>query len=337
MNYVGIDLHKKTIVLCVMDQDRKVRLRRTLSCCQVEEIRQTFTSLQPFQAVVEATASYHWLWELIEPLADRIVLAHPGKLRVIAESVQKTDRLDAQVLAEFLAREMIPEAHRPTPRQRAHRALVRHRQYLQKRITAAKVKVRRLAADYNADRRDLFTAVGQAHLATVPLNASARFVVDQLLAELAHWHKQLVAMKRRLKQFAQTAPTREAEARAVLRTIPRVGDVTIDVVVSELGNIDRFGSAKKVCAYAGLVPKVRESGGKAQELRITKTGSPLWRWALVQAAWRLVGHTYRWGALYRSLKKRRGSKKAIVAVARRLLCVMYAMLKAMKPYRLTAE
>src|ERR1700735_633403 len=98
MNYVGIDLHKKTIVLCVMNQDRKVTHRRTFACCQAEEIAAFFRDLGPFQAVVEATASYEWLVALIEPLAQKVVLANPKKLRVIAESTKKTDKLDAQVL-----------------------------------------------------------------------------------------------------------------------------------------------------------------------------------------------------------------------------------------------
>jgi transposase len=136
VNYVGIDLHKKTIVLCVMNQDRKVTGRKTFACCQAEAVREFFAGLGPFRAVVEATASYEWLVELIEPLAEKVVLAHPGKLRVIAESAKKTDKLDAAVLAEFLARDMIPEAFRPTDRQRQHRAMVRHRQHLKQSVTA---------------------------------------------------------------------------------------------------------------------------------------------------------------------------------------------------------
>ena len=82
---------------------------------------------RPFKVVVEATASYLWFVELVEPLAEKVVLANPKKLRVIAESTKKTDRLDAQVLTEFLVLDMIPESYQPTPRQRQHRALVRHR------------------------------------------------------------------------------------------------------------------------------------------------------------------------------------------------------------------
>jgi transposase len=214
--------------------------------------------------------------------------------------------------------------------------LVRQRHYLQGRITAVKNKLRRVLADYNADRRDLFTAAGLAHLAAVRLSEADRFVADQLLEEWREHRERLKAITAQLKQFAAKAPTAEAEARAVLRTIPGVGPVTIDVVVSELGDVRRFGSAKRVCSYAGLVPLVRQSAGKSPELGITKRGSPLLRWAVVEAAWRLVRQSGKWRNIYESIKKRRGGKKAIVAVARRLLCVMVALLKSNRSYRLVA-
>ena len=328
MNYVGIDLHKKTIVLCVMNQDRKVTHRRTFGCCETDAVLDFFRGLGVFRAVVEATASYEWLVELIEPLAEKVVLAHPGKLRVIAESAKKTDKLDAAVLAEFLARYMIPEAFRPSKRQRQHRAMVRHRQHLKQSVTALKNKMRRIAADYNADRKDLFTAAGWAALQAVKLSDADRFVLGQLHAGWRHLEGQLKALAERLKAFAAAAPAKEAEARAKLATIPGVGPVTVDVVVSELGDVTRFHSVKAVCAYAGLVPAVRQSGGKAsKELGITKTGSPLLRWALVEAAWRVIRQGAAWRRVYEQVKKKAGGKKAIVAVARRLLVVMAAMLR----------
>jgi transposase len=334
VNYVGIDLHKKTIVLCVMNQDLKVTHRRTFACCDTEAILTFFRGLGSFRAVVEATASYEWLVELIEPLAEKVVLAHPGKLRVIAQSTKKTDRLDAQVLAEFLARGMIPEAFRPTKRQREHRAMVRHRQHLKQSVTALKNKIRRIAADYNADRKDLFTAAGWAALLAVKLSDADRFVLDQLHAGWQHLEGQLKALAARLKEFAAKAPAKEAEARAKLATIPGVGPVTVDVVVSELGDVSRFHSVKAVCAYAGLVPAVRQSAGKGKDLGITKAGSPLLRWALVEAAWRVIRRGAAWRRVYEQVKKKAGGKKAIVAVARRLLVVMAAMLRDGTNYNL---
>jgi transposase len=164
MNFIGIDLHKKTISACVMNQDRKVLKRQTLPCSEPKQIVAFFRQWGEFQAVVEATASYEWLWQLLEPLAQRLVLAHPKKLRVIAESKNKSDKLDAQVLAEFLALNMIPEAYRPTLRQRQHRALVRQRYFVKKNLTRVRNKIRRVVSDYNADRRDLFTQEGLRYL-----------------------------------------------------------------------------------------------------------------------------------------------------------------------------
>ena len=327
MNYVGIDLHKKTIVLCALDQDRKVLARRSFACADTEAVVAFFRGLVPFRAVVEATASYEWLVERIEPLAEKVVLAHPGKFRVIAESDKKTDRHDAYALAEYLALGKIPEAFRPSPRQRQHRALVRHRQYLKQEVTALKNKIRRVAADHNADRKDLFSAAGWAALWAVALRDADRFVLEQLDAHRLYLEGQLKALAERLKAFAASAPPREAEARAKLATIPGVGPVTVDVVVSELGDVSRFHSVKAVCQYAGLVPAVRQSDKKGKDLPITKTGSPLLRWALVEAAWRVIRQGAAWRRVYEGIKRKAGGKKAVVAVARRLLVVMAAMLR----------
>ena len=111
--------------------------------------------------------------------------------------------------------------------------------------------------------------------------------------------------------------------------------MTAEVVLSELGDISRFRNAKTVCAYAGLVPVVRQSGEKkSKDLKITKQGSGLLRWALVEAAWRLVRESPKWAALFARLRHRSGKKRAIVAVARKLLCVLYAMLRTSTPYQI---
>jgi transposase len=337
MQYVGIDLHKKIIALCVVNQERRVVQQTRLHCSQPDKIRKFFAQLGRFQAVVEATASYEWLWQLLEPLADRLVLAHPKKLRVIAESTRKTDKLDARILAEFLALGMIPEAFRPTPRQREHRTLVRHRVYLVKRLTAVRNKMRRILTNYNADRPDLFSSSeGLQWLKQVKVSKADRFVVDDLQREWEALQNRLQEVNQELKAFAKQSPLVEQEAREVLSSIPGIGTVTVDVVVSELGDVRRFRSQKKVVAYAGLAPGYRESAGKRKELRITKEGSPLLRWALVEAAWRAVRYSSRWRNGFEKLRKRCGKKRAIVAIARRLLGVMVALLSKGERYRMAA-
>jgi transposase len=335
MRYVGVDLHKQTISVCVVElvgRQRRIVERKRLACRDEEQIADYFGQLGAYEAVVEATSSYEWFVALIEPTAQRVALAHPGKLRVIAESKNKTDKLDAQTLAEFLALDQIPESWRPTPRVREHRALVRLRAYCQSRITSVKNKLRRIVAHYNADRTDLFSRAGRTYLAKMELLEADRLAVDLLCEELDQHVTRLKTVDGRLKEFAQAAPLAEQEARAVLATIPCVGPATTDVVLAEAGDVRRFGSQRKATAYAGLAPGVRESAGRAKQLGITKAGSRLLRTALVELAWRLTNKTRRWGALYARLKKRCGAKKAIVAVARRAWCVMVSLLKSGQAY-----
>ena len=336
MRYVGVDLHKHSISVCVVelaDRKRQVIERKRFRCEHEEEMAEYFSSLGEYQLVVEATASYEWFVRLVEPTADRVVLAHPGRLRVIAQSKRKTDKLDAQTLAEFLALDQIPEAWRPTPRVREHRALVRHRQYLIVRRTAVKNKLRRVLSHYNADLKNLFTQAGRKYLAKIELSAADRFVVDQLCEELDQHVNRLQRIEKQLKTFAKQAPVAEQEARAVLESMPCVGPVTVNVVLAEVGDIRRFGSQRKATAYAGLAPGIRESAGKAKQLGITKEGSRLLRTILVETAWRLVMKTRRWANVYEKLKARCGVKKAIVAVARRVWCVMVSMLQSGQKYQ----
>jgi transposase len=334
MKYVGIDLHKKTIVLCVVNKERCVLFRRQFYCQDVATIAAFFKQLGPFQFVVEATATYEWLVQLLEPLAADWVLAHPGKMRVIAQTAKKTDRLDAQTLAEFLALGMIPQAYRPTARQREHRKLVRHRVQCRQRVSRLKCLIRHVAATYNADRRDLFA---DDHLEQFQqrsdLTAADRFVLEQYRLDFAQAQARLKAAAQELKVFAQSGSEAEQRERTILHSAPGVGTVVAEVVLAELGDAQRFGSVKEATAYAGLVPTQRESAGKGKELGITKQGSRLLRWAMVEAAWQAVRYSVRWQGVYEALKRRRGAKRAIVAVARRLLAVLVSMLKAEQEYR----
>jgi transposase len=340
MKYVGIDLHKKTISGCVVVKERgkkKIAARKRLECRDEAGIKSWFSELGKFEVVVEATASYEWFVKLVEPLAQRVVLAHPKKLRIIAESKRKSDKLDAQVLAEFLASDEIPLAYRPCPRVREHRALVRWRHCIQRRVTSVKNKLRHILAAYNADVPHLFTAEGRAHLAAVKLMAADRFVSDQLLVELEQHQERLVTANRQLREFAASAPLAEREGRAVLDSIPNVGPVTTDVILAELGDWRRFGSQTDVASYAGLAPGIRESAGKAKQLGITKEGSRLLRWIMIEFAWRMVGSSRKWGGHYHRLEARVGAKKAIVAIARRLLGMIFALLRTGQKYSLALE
>lgn len=331
MNYVGIDLHKKSISVCVVDQARKV-LRREKFPCREEVILAFFQSLGPFQAVVEATASYQWLWKLLVPIAQRLVLAHPGKMRIIAESTRKSDKLDAQVLAEFLAMDLICPAHRPSDRQQELRRLVRHRIELVRDRGKLQTRIRWMVANYNLDRTSMFSLQGQAWLRSIEVCSADRFAINQLLDTWKHLTEQIRAVESELAEIERKSPAQEKEARRLLRSVPGIGTTIANVFLAEVGDVSRFSSSKKVAAYVGLAPARRESAGKSKELAITKQGSRWLRWAMIQAAWLAVRHSIYWRSVFEKLAQRKGSKKAIVAIARRLLVVMYRVLRTAQPY-----
>jgi transposase len=339
MKFVGADLHKQTISFCVVEKVRgRIQLvtRKRLMCYRTDQIRDFLGSLGRFQVVVEATIGYDWFAALAEESAERVVIAHAGKLRIIAESTRKTDKIDAWILAEFLAHDMIPEAWRATPRVRSHRALVRRRQKIQSRITSIKNTIRGLLTRYNADRKDLFTQKGRKAIEKLKMLAEERWVLEDLWEDLDQASARRKAVDRRLVEFAVKAPQKEREARAVLATMPGIGPVTIETILAELGDWERFRCADAVVSFAGLDPGVRESDGRRKDLKLTKAGSPLLRWILIQLAHRVKRTSARWRSRFERLSKRIGKKKATCAIARRLLLVIYAMLRDGTAYRYAA-
>ncbi|MBK8915964.1 MAG: IS110 family transposase [Phycisphaerales bacterium] len=330
--FVGVDLHKQRIVVCVVNQARQVLTSARFTHAESIKLAAWLKALGSFDLVLEATASYEWFVKLVEPLAGRVLLAHPRKMRIIAESTRKSDKVDARVLAEFLALDMIPPAHRPTPRQRAHRKLVRRRVYVRARQTSIKNRIRHVAAEYNADRKELFTSEGLKYLRGLKLDPVDRWLVQRLLRELKLYRDELKAVDRQLAAFARTAPAAEAGHRALLDSIPAVGPVTRETFLAEVAGPERFGSQKKLTSYVGLAPGQRESAGRRHDLGITHSGSPILRWVLHQAAWQLVRRSSPWRLTFERLALRRGKKKAITAIARRLLCLMLAVIRSGRPY-----
>lgn len=337
MKFVGADLHKKSITLSVVElQDRKTRLikNKRLSCRPTEKIREFLEELGEFQVTVEATIGYDWFAALAERYAQRVVVAHAGKLRIIAQSTRKTDKIDARILADFLAYDMIPEAWRPTERVRQHRSLVRRRRKLSSRVTSLRNTIRGILTRYNEDPKNLFTKLGRGLYKKLKLLEEEHWILTDLFDDLEEAEKRMVKVEKRLLQFSERAPQAEQEARAVLATFPQMGPVTTEIILAELGDWRRFGNAAAVVSFAGLDPGVRASDNKRKDLRLSKAGSPLLRWVLIQLAHRLKSRSPRWRGLFIRLSQRIGNKKATCAVARRSLLVIYAMLRDTKAYQL---
>jgi transposase len=258
----------------------------------------------------------------------------PRKMRVIAESVCKCDRLDAAVLHELARSNLkLPICYFPDDETFALREHLRARADLVRLRTMVKNRVHALLhrRAIMAPEADLFSRSGREFLAQVELDEPGRALRDRWLATVAHIDAQVAASDRDLRELAGRERWREQVR--IARTMPGVGPVTALTVLAELGELSRFRSRAAVANYAGLVPVLRESNGKGYSGGITHRGPALLRAILVQAAWVSIKRVPVYASLYQRVEARGNSQKAVTAVARRMLEDLWTMLRKKEAFR----
>jgi transposase len=314
MWHIGIDLHRRTVVMAAVNDSGQVVEPVTIECSQTTEILDHLRQFKPFRAVIEATATYRWLYNLISP-EGTVLLAHPTKLRLMIQRRAKTDRLDCQLLANLLRINQIPLSYIPPEEYQNLREITRHRARLARYAAQAKIGLRALLARHNreAPYRSPFGPRGLSWFQQQSFSPVDDMVRDELLSRLHHYNLQIKTIDQRLDSLKDTFPQVES-----LLDIHGVGLYTALVIIAELGEVNRFRSAKQVGAYAGLTSKVNQSGDHCYYGSITHQGPPWLRWILTEAAIHVVRRDIPLKNFYNRIRKRSGAKKARVAVARKL-------------------
>ena len=324
--YLGIDLHKRYAQVAVMDDAGEIVDEVRVQNANLDEVAQRYAGAQ---AVIEATSNYYHVHDTLSQYLD-VVVAHPGKLKLIADSDRKTDRLDAKELARLLRLNSVPESYVPTDEIREARALVRGRQTLVEERTKFANKIHGVLADTGVTRKVKPLSVkGREFLRELSLPTPW----DDLLAAYLDVVETLTEQIGQLQAVIETRAGSLKETQ-LLVTIPGVSYYTALVVYAELGELNRFDSHKEVVRYMGMNPTIRESGDSRIEGGISKRGSGRVRWVLVQSAYSAV-YTCEdeyLSRFFHRLDSRMHSKKAIVATARKLLVSMYYMLDREEVY-----
>jgi transposase len=322
MDFIGVDLHKRTVVIAVEDDAGHRQRPVSLPCREPEAIHEYFAAHVPFRAVIEASTSYRWLYDLVAKYGD-VVLAHPRQLRAIVAGRAKTDKLDAKLLARLLRAELIPPAYVPPPAYADLRTVTRARARLSRHATETKNELHALltARNLHGPFRNAFCKQGRAWLQAADFGPAGNLTRDELLRRLAHYDGEVAALDAHLEQLAPRFP--EAEA---LRELHGIGRYSALLIVAEIGEPARFPSGRQVGAYAGLTARVSQSGTHAYYGHITKHGSPWLRWTLVQAAMHIVRKDQRLQAFHTRLRKRSSASVARVAVARKLATICWLRL-----------
>lgn len=347
---IGIDLGKFKSVACVLDAaTRQLRFCTfDTTPAALHELLSAYAGASDAQPTtllaIETCDASGWVHDLAATLGIPVRIAHTAGHDAWRwkKVKRKTDKDDALKLAKMALDDALPAVHMPSQQKRQQRRLILHRRALVARRTQCKNAIRSIFSQQGLTHTlprttALWTKAGRELLA-----AEARPLDDcdlddlwrgrlhlelQLLATL---HQQILAAERKLDELSRD----DAQVK-LLETVPGVGTRLAETVVNCLDDPHRFKSAAHVSSYAGLVPKQMESGTMKRIGRITRRGSTLLRGMLVEVAWMVWRHNA-WAKEFvarisRGMKLRK--KIAIVALARKLLVILWAMLKKNKPWR----
>ncbi len=333
MLYAGVDYHKRYSQVHVIDEHGRTRARARLTN-EFSALRRFFANLgEPARAVVEAGwnwgVMYDWL-DAIENVTE-VELAHPYRVRAIAAAQVKTDAIDSHTLAQLLRVNLIPKAYVPSAATRGLRELVRQRIFLVRIRTMVKNRIQALLARHHVPLpavSDIFGKRGRDYLSKVRLEGGAQQLLRQDLGLLTALNEEIRASEKWLHQALEGDHRVE-----LLRTIPGLGALLATVVALEIDRVERFPTAAKLAAYAGLVPTTHSSGGHTFHGKLMAHSNKWLRWALVEAAWVAVRLDPYFRAHFAKRRAHKPAQSAIIATARRLLEVVWHVLKENRPYQ----
>ncbi|MFA5831246.1 MAG: IS110 family transposase [Candidatus Paceibacterota bacterium] len=327
--YLGIDLHKKSGVWVMMDEKRNVVWHTSVASHPFDisaSIAKIPAPLQEVKVAIEPVCGWRWVTKQLEEAGFEVHIAHPMKVRLIAESKQKTDFNDARTLADLLRAGMLPESHRVSDEKYELRVVLRERCFLVKERTAVKNRLHGIVTTeglHLVDGRNPLQKRGKKWI-----EEGSNETMKELLKVIAELDVHIDLLAKKISGLTKEIP----EAKLLI-TMPGIGPITALTVVAEVGDFSRFSSPKKLASFAGIVPKQRSSGEKVRLGSITHQGSKYLRTTMVEAAMRIRECSA--PELFRfitDLTPNCGAKRARVALARKMLAIMWTMIQNKTPY-----
>ncbi len=328
--YIGVDLHQKNTYITRVNDRGKVLEQVNLK--SEPGIIRDFFGKQPESSQVVVEASGHWyrFYELIEDRFPNLVLAHPLRTKAIASAKIKTDKIDSGILAQLLRADLVPQAYVPTREVRDLRevlryraSLVRFRIQVKNRMTSVLTK-----AGVTTPTQNAFGVKSFRYLSKAEVRPCYRLEIDGYIRTIGELGKEIDKSNKVIQELAQNS-----EEAQLLMTMPGVGAFSAMLILSEIGNIQRFPDAEHLCSYGGLVPCTWASGGKVKRGPITKQGSKWIRWILIENSLHAIRKTRRYGALYTRVRKKHGHNAGRTAVARAMLKSIFHMLRKKEAFQ----
>jgi transposase len=334
MYFIGVDHHKQASVMTVVDKDgRELKTGRMPNLRA--NVERFLSGFRPFTAVLEAGRSSYVMADLLRELGGEVKMANPVQVKAIAHARIKTDKRDSRMLAHLLRAGLIPEIYQREVWNRRAQRVMRMRAFWVRKETEVKNKVRALLAQQREDvrlevdkwERSLFNLKGLEFMARLPLEGRDKEVLDDLL----EGYREIQAHIKKSDGLVRALYKELEEARRI-DTIPGFAATLSVVVAVEIADVSRFPRVEELHSYAGVIPSTYSSGERTYHGRITKQGNAWLRWAAIEAVYPAVKKDLALRVLYSRLAKRKGPNAAKVAVARRLLTIIYRVLSEKREY-----
>lgn len=330
MEIVGLDIHKENCQPTVIDEAGNIIEEKRFES-RASAIIAFFRKHPNAIVAIESTGVYEHIYDTISLLGIKVVVANPLKTRLIAEARVKTDKVDSRILAMLLKADMLPESYVPDKEIREARRDVRERILMKKTATALK---NHIYAEFL--RRGIEYKVG------VLGSKSGRKWAKEILAEprLEQTFTLLETAEESIAEYNEERlkPAFERNEKAqLISTIVGAGYYSSLTIAAELGDISRFPNSDKVVSYCGLNPGVHQTGPHKEYGSITKTGPTSLRWILIEVCRAHLLNCKnkkecKLCLFYKRIHKNRGDRIAIVAMAAKMLRIIYWMLRQNKPY-----
>ncbi len=322
--YIGVDLHTNNFTTCIL-QEGQEDIIQTLPL-QNGGLEQFIRKLQTEDEIaVEATGNASHFCRQVKPYVKRVVIIAPWQFEVIRRSVKKTDRHDARTIAFFLSKDMLPEAHQKDEGKEQLASLIATRDQLVKLRVSLLGKVHGMFVRHGLKvKKEVLTSQKgfNTHVASYAWSPLEKIELEIIQSQLNSLLENIKKLEKEIKAFAQILKGYDN-----LISIKGIGPLSAAVMLTHIAQIEDFKDPGKLAAYFGITPRVSQSNATCTTGRITKRGNKIARTTLVQCTLIAKRYSPYLNNFYEKIKAKRGTGKAIIATARKLLNTIFYTLK----------
>jgi transposase len=319
--YIGIDLHRNRFTCCIrLENDRTYVTEWAL-----EDLGRFVNKLRATDEVaVETTSNTRLFFDAVAPHVARVVVVDTNQFRVISHSVKKTDPHDARLLSLYLSKGLLPEVRMKDKELAQLASLTQTRDTLVKQRSALKNKVNNIlsARGINLAKEALSSEKKLAEVLELPFDEIVRIELRVIVEQIRGLNKSVAELEKTIGEEGS-----KLEGHQGLSSIKGIGKITGAILLSVIGDVNDFPDEGRLASYFGIVPRVSNSNETEHSGRIHKRGTKLGRTALVQSALIAANYSPYLKSFYERVKARRGAGKAIIALARKFLGIIYRTLK----------